>query len=286
MQNPESSNRPPDLSKGTPPPTNTPYEAPGAPPSAPSPMGAPVGAGSPMPPQNSANPVSTDVIGQAWELLKPQIGMWVVAILIYIAITGVFSVLSGIVGAVGGEDPSIIATFLSLLINVASTLVGFLVVAGLIKMALHHIRTGQAEIGKMFEITDVIAPVLIAGIIVTIATFAGFLLLIIPGVIVALGLSMVNPLIVDQKTDAIESIKRSWETCKPHLGALFLLYLVLGLVNLAGACACGLGLFVTLPLTQLAIALTYRNLFGLSAGEAGTMPSASPFPPPPIASPQ
>ena len=253
---------------------NTPYEAPGTPPGAPS----------NVPPMRTGDPVSTDVIGQSWELLKPQIGMWIVAMLIYVAVSGAFNGISTILRAAGGNEPSFIISFLSLLISVLSTFVGFLIAAGLMKMAIHHVRTGQAEIAKLFDITDVIAPILIGGIVYSLAVGVGFLLLIIPGVIMALGFSMYTPLIVDQKANAIESIKRSWEVCKPHLGALFLLFLVLGLVNIAGVCACGIGLFVTFPLSQLAIALTYRNLFGVQSQASGVSPS--PFPPPPIASPQ
>lgn len=94
---------------------------------------------------------------------------------------------------------------------------------------------------------------------------------------------MTTPLIVDQKASGIDAIKRSWETCKPQLGTLFLLFLVLGLLNFATVCTCGLGLFVTFPMTQIAIALTYRNLFGIGRAESGVAPLM--FPPPPIASP-
>lgn len=282
MQNPESPNpnNPPDLSKAPPPPAtppsppSNPYETSGSMPySAPqSPQPVPMGA-----------PVSTDVIGQAWEILKPQIGMWIVAMLIYAAVSGAFNGISIAITAIGGDQPSAIINVLNTLISVAGAIVGFLIAAGLIKMAIHHVRSGQADIAKLFDITDVIAPIIIAGIVVTLATILGFVLLIIPGVIIALGFSMYTPIIVDQKASAIEAIKRSWETCKPHLGALFLLYLVLGLLNIAGACACGLGLFITFPLTQIAIALTYRNLFGIGRAESGVTPSV--FPPPPIASP-
>ena len=152
------------------------------------------------------------------------------------------------------------------------------------KMAIHQVRSGQVEIAKLFDITDIIAPILIAGILVTLATILGVAACILPGIIIALGFSMYTPLLVDQKADAVGSIKRSWEACKPHLGALFLLFFVLGLINLVGFCACGLGLLVTYPLTQIAIALTYRNLFGVGRSE-GDMARPN-FPPPPIASPQ
>ena len=258
-----------------PPPPSNPYETqtpPNSPPPLP-PTGVPVAA-----------TVNTDVIGQAWQILQPQIGMWIVAMLIYGAASGAFSGINTIITAAGGQDPSAIVTLLSIIISIAGFAIGLLANAGLMKMAIHQVRSGQAEIAKLFDITDIIAPLLIAGILVTLATGLGFVACIIPGVIMALGFSMYIPLIVDQKADAIDSIKRSWDVCKPHLGALFLLFFVLGLVNLVGLCACGIGLLVTYPLTQIAIALTYRNLFGVGRSE-GEMARPN-FPPPPIASPQ
>ena len=267
MQNSETPNTPPDLSKNIPA-TPPPLSPPGAPSN--SPAMAPV-------------PVSVDVIGQAWNLLQPQIGMWIVALLIYGAISGVLNGLSLGVQALGGRDPSLVFAALNFIISVVSFVVSLLVSAGLMKMAIHHVRSGQVELSKIFDIADVVVPVIIAGILVTLATALGFVLLIIPGVILALGFSMTTPLIVDQKAAAIEAITRSWEACKPHLGALFVLYLVLGLLNLAGLCACGLGLLITGPMTQLAIALTYRNLFGIGQSNPSLTPAV--FPPPPIASP-
>ena len=270
-------NDPLDLSKEpTPsmqPPPNNPYEPPNSPPLPPTGVPAPATA-----------TVNTDVIGQAWQILQPQIGLWIVAMLIYGAVGGAFNGISTVVSLAGQQNPSAILTFLSLLISVAGFIVGLLAKAGLMKMAIHQVRSGQVEIAKLFDITDIIAPILIAGILVTLATILGVAACILPGIIIALGFSMYTPLLVDQKADAVGSIKRSWEACKPHLGALFLLFFVLGLINLVGFCACGLGLLVTYPLTQIAIALTYRNLFGVGRSE-GDMARPN-FPPPPIASPQ
>ncbi len=179
MQNPEfpNSNTPPDLSKetppaSTPPPPNNPYEVPNSAPGAPPNM---------APPAPPGAPVTTDVIGQSWEMLKPQIGMWIVAMLIYGAITGAFSGIGAVIGGVGGQNPSEAINILLLLLNVLSTLVGFLIAAGLMKMAIHHVRSGQADISKLFDIYDVIPAVIIAGIVTTIAFILGFALLIIPG---------------------------------------------------------------------------------------------------------
>lgn len=228
-------------------------------------------------------PVSTDVIGQAWELVKPQIGMWIVALLITGAISGALNGVSSVVNAMAGDEPGFAFYAITIVISLASIIIGLLVNAGMMKLAIHHVRSGQVDIAQLFNITDVIVPIIVAGLLMYLAIGLGFVLLIVPGIIAGLGLSMAIPLVVDQKVGGIDALKRSWATCQPHLGSLFLLFLVLALLNLAGACACFIGLLITSPITQVAIALTYRNLFGVGASESTIAPSV--FPPPPIASP-
>ena len=194
----------------------------------------------PAPP---GNPVSTDLIGQAWEMVKPQLGMWIVAILIAGAVSGALNGLSSVINATSGNEPGPAFYALTIVISLASVIIGLLVNAGMMKMAIHHVRSGQAEIAKLFDITDVLVPIIVAGILMYIAIGFGLLLLIVPGIIAFLGLSMAIPLVVDQKVGGVEAIKRSWATCQPHLGSLFLLFFVLGLLNLAGFCACFIGVF-------------------------------------------
>ena len=231
-----------------------------------------------------------DVIGEAWNVLKPQIGMWIAATLIYFVIAGIFSTPRAIVQASiqtqmqNGQTPSPGASILVSILGLLSWVVSAVLSAGLIKMAIHQVRTGRADIGEMFSITSVIGSVLIAALLTTIATVLGLCACGVGAIIVGLGLLMTNPLIVDQQANAIDAIKRSWDVCKGNLGGLFVLSLVLGLINIGGACACGVGLFVTFPLSQIAIALVYRDLF-LGGTMAPQTPSAPNYPPPPIASP-
>ncbi len=88
-------------------------------------------------------------------------------------------------------------------------------------------------------------------------------------------------LIVDRKTGAWEAISTSAKALKKHFWSSLLLLFVLALINTGGVMACCVGLFLTVPLSQIAIALVYRDLFGM--GEAP--PQATVYAPPPIASP-
>lgn len=236
----------------------------------------------PFAPTPPSDPVSTALIGQAWEMLKPQIGMWIVAMLIYGAISGALNGVSGVINAAGDQNPSFVVVALLLLIALASAAIGFLLNAGIYKMAIHHVRTGQADIAKIFEITDVIVPVIVASLLATIASLLGLVACIIPGLLISLLFLLAIPLIVDQKAEAIDALRLSWDTTRPHLGSIVVLSLLLLVINIAGFCACVIGLFVTYPLTFLTFALVYRNLFGVPSEPA----LVSNLTPPPISDPR
>lgn len=243
-------------------------------------------------PQGPRGTVSLDVIGEAWNLVKPSLGQWVIAMLIAGAGFFLVSLVSNLIqrpflptgtGTGAGGAPSIGAGFYLALIvaQVFSFVVNSILVAGLIRMAISHVRTGVANINEMFGVTSVIGPVLLGALLTGIITYVGILFCIIPGIIAALGLAMTQPLIVDQQMSPVDAMKRSWEAMKPHLGSFFVLGFVLGLLNMAGALACLVGLFVTYPISIVAIALVYRDLFG---GASNTNPTLG-YTPPPIANP-
>lgn len=96
-------------------------------------------------------------------------------------------------------------------------------------------------------------------IIVFLATFVGFILLIIPGVIVALMLQFATYEVIDRGLSPADAIRESRRMTKGRLGTLLLLLLALVGINLLGLLAIGVGLLVSLPVSMLAIAHAYRT---------------------------
>jgi uncharacterized membrane protein len=103
-------------------------------------------------------------------------------------------------------------------------------------------------------------PFLGAYILTALAIALGFLALIIPGIILAMGLAFVSYLVVDRGLGPIEAMKESWRITKGHKWQLLLLFLALLGINLLGILALIIGVFVTVPITMLAFAHAYRTL--------------------------
>ena len=242
----------------------------------------PYGAPSPGQPRGT---VSLDVIGESWNLVKASLGPWIVAMLLGGVALFLVSLVTQLVQKPflpsAGHGLGAGFWLVSLVTTVISIGINSVIIASLIRMAISQTRTGTASFNEMFGITQVAGSVLVAGLLTGLVTYIGFILCIIPGVIASLGLAMTQPVIIDQNLAPVDAMKRSWEVMKPHLGSLFVLNLMLGLVNILGALLCGLGLFVTVPMSIVSIALVYRDLFG--AG--GSSPQNTGYTPPPIANP-
>ena len=106
-------------------------------------------------------------------------------------------------------------------------------------------------------------PTLVAYLILGVATMIGFVLLVIPGIIVALGLSQVYFVMQDRPELGVEgSLKESWRLTWTNgnmlkvLGMAFLaMFVVIG-----GALALGVGLFIAIPLVSVMSAGLYEEI--------------------------
>lgn len=91
-------------------------------------------------------------------------------------------------------------------------------------------------------------------------TLVGFILLIVPGIIISLALSFTLYLVIARDLGPIEAMKESARLTRGHRWALLGLFLMIGLVNIVGAILLLVGLFVTIPVTSLALVHAFRTL--------------------------
>lgn len=104
---------------------------------------------------------------------------------------------------------------------------------------------------------------LLAGLMILL----GLVLLIVPGIIVGLMLTFVGYIVIEEKLSPIAAIKRSVALTKGSLWKLFQLSLALLLLNILGLLALLVGLFVTIPVSFIAMVHAYRTLKGEAVKE-------------------
>lgn len=94
----------------------------------------------------------------------------------------------------------------------------------------------------------------------SVCTFFGFLLFVIPGIILMTGWIFAVFLVIDRDLRPVAALRESWRITRGNKWRVFLLLLLILLINLLGALCFFVGLFVTTPVSILAMAHAYRTL--------------------------
>jgi hypothetical protein len=131
------------------------------------------------------------------------------------------------------------------LVDGADTLLGGLVFgpmvsAGVLYGVFRSLREDSVAVGECLRVAAWrFLPVLITNFVTGLATAAGLCLLIVPGVIVALGLSVAVPVSVVERRPLSETLGRSWKLTRGYRGALFGAFSLLFGLALVGAVGVG-----------------------------------------------
>lgn len=127
-----------------------------------------------------------------------------------------------------------------------------------VALLLHDSET--PDWSKPFDLFDGYLPFLLAVTLLGLVVAAGFVLLIVPGVIWGLRYGFSIFLTVDRKLDPVAAFHESARLTYGRKWRLLEFALVMAGVNLLGALALGVGLLVTVPTTWIASAFVFRKL--------------------------
>jgi uncharacterized membrane protein len=236
--------------------------------------------GAPYPPQQGYSGPSTgghagrpfavgEAVSYGWRAVTSNLGPWLLVALIFLVvniawnlITGGFSRLWDSYDDNGASVAAVTGlTFTSIVLSIVGTIIGYLITAFLTRGALDETAGRRPDVAAFFRIANVVNVVL-AALLVTILTTIGLVLCIVPGLAVIVFSVFVYNFTLDRQQDAIAAIRSSWSLVAKSFGTVLLLLLALLGINILGAIPLGLGLFVTIPLSYVAVAFAYRRLLG------------------------
>jgi hypothetical protein len=219
------------------------------------------------------NPL-TGVLGEAWAIYRAHTAHLLAIAFGFYVVTAVVVGLLDLLGLVG--------LFLGWIIELFST---FLLQATLIK-AVQDVRDGRVDLSLSETVSSAwpyILPVALASILAGIAITIGLILVIVPGLILITIWAVIIPVIVLDRSSAIDSFGRSQQLVRgygwPVFGTLVVLFIieiavsiVLGIIFGALPTVVGHGLSTVIAGTLVApfIALTVTLIYyRLSAAQAG-----------------
>jgi uncharacterized membrane protein len=165
------------------------------------------------------------------------------------------------------------ATLLLLVINTIATNIPFLnmvlygpMLAGLYILVMRVARGENASFGNLFDgFRQFFVPTVLASVVTSILITLGILLLVLPGIYLALAYGFTYMYIVDRQLDFWPAMEASRKTITAHFWQYLVLALLFLVICLLGAIPFGLGLLVAMPLCMAAQYCVYRDL---TAGEA------------------
>jgi hypothetical protein len=137
-----------------------------------------------------------------------------------------------------------------------------LLMSGLYILYLSRMRGLRPGVGDVLRTLSACAPtIVIAGFAQLAMTLLGLLLLIAPGIYLAVGYAFVLPLIVDEQLPVWQAMERSRTTVQKQWFQTFGLLLAAGLLLFACARFIPVALVLVLPICTGALMYAYEDLF-------------------------
>lgn len=197
-----------------------------------------------------------EAIKLGWNLTKANLWFFVKFGLIMV----VFFIISNIL-AEAGEIEIKKNIFIGILYYFVGLVLQSVIIVGLIRICLKVISNKKWAFSDILSSADLIFNYIVAEILYTLIIFAGFLLLIVPGVIWAIKFSFYDYFIIDKGLGPIEAFKRSSEITMGVKKELFVFWLYRMGILLLGLLCLLIGLFIiALPVTYIAMASVYYKL--------------------------
>ena len=190
-----------------------------------------------------------DALSFGWDAFKSRVGFFIVLLLLL----GVLESIPYLIMRLYIGGFSVVLLIINLLFQ-------YYLRVGIIKIILKVADGSDAQIGDLFSGGPVYVSYVLASILFLLSVFAGFVLLVVPGIILLFMFLYYGYFIVDKNMWPVEALKASAALTKGVRWKLFGFFLVLGLINIAGGLLLGIGLFVTIPVSMVATAFVYRKL--------------------------
>lgn len=221
-----------------------------------------------------------DIVNQSWILVKPNVWVFIAALLLFYLVNFVVSLFFN--GAIAtstlvflpgqGSAGDLLASLVSIPVLIYfffSVVLSAFFYLGFYQMGLEAADGEEASLSvfsRAFTWRKV-GNLFLGNILFGLLFSIGLILLIIPGVLVYARMQYYIFFIIEEDCGPIQALRRSWDATRGHSLELVALLLVFLFINLLGLLLCGIGLLVTLPMTIVAFALVYRFFVPLAVSE-------------------
>src|ERR1700761_5394439 len=165
----------------------------------------------------------TGVLREAWAMYRRFAAHFLLIAFVLYLVSGVIGALLGLAGVGGGLAGAVVDLFFL-----------FLLQAALVK-AVQDVRDGRVDLNfseTLRAALPYVAPVAGAGILAAIGIAIGFVIIIVPGLILLTFWSLIVPAIVIGGVPAMSSFGQSWRTVRGHAWRVFGTFVLVWLIDI------------------------------------------------------
>ncbi|UTW56322.1 hypothetical protein [Kordiimonas sp. SCSIO 12610] len=205
-----------------------------------------------------------NVISETFDVyLKNLVKFILFGIAAYVPFVAIMSVIFGV--GIFTSDPSAINTsaadgviIATIIVSIASLVIVYIVQGAVIFATVEGSVGRQASLGQMISIgLKYLLPLIGVGIMVSLVAGLGYILLIIPGIIIQLGLSVAVPCMIAEQRGVFDSMSRSFDLTKGYkwqiLGVFIIIvilyFIVSFILNFVGVMAGSIGAIIVSVIT-------------------------------------
>ncbi len=197
-----------------------------------------------------------NVLKEAWQLTHGFKASYWGALIIYIVVT---AVLAGLTEVIAGTSIG-----LNIIFQLIQAVIIYPLAAGLTMIAVRQSAGIPCNATMIFNYYPKTLPIFLLYLLMTLLILVGMLLLLIPGIYLAVAYCFALVLLVDKNLGIWEALETSRKAVTQCWFRTFGLFIVLLIIILVSMIPLGIGLIWSLPLVTLAFAVVYRSLFGVS----------------------
>lgn len=205
------------------------------------------------------------LLSEAWQLTKGTKGIIMGGFLVFYLVLFVASFVIGAVFGVFSVFSENIALIIvsQIVITILASAVSYPFWAGLNMVGIRRAAGQPFSFNEIFSHFGRTVPLLITAIVMMVLIYVGMMLLIIPGLYLAVAYLLAIPLVVERGLSPWQALETSRKAISQHWFKVFGLFLLLGLIGALSAIPLGIGLVWSIPLFVVAMGVLYRDIFGV-----------------------
>lgn len=206
-----------------------------------------------------------DLLSESWNLVKGTKGIIIGGFLVFYVVMMIATfILGAVVGIFSALSESMMAVIVGqILVSLLASALSYPFMAGINMVGIRRAAGQPISFNEIFNHFGRIVPLIITALVMMVLVYLGMILLILPGIYLAVAYMLAIPLVVERGLSPWQALEASRKAISQHWFKVFGLFLVLGLITMVSAIPLGIGLVWSIPLFVVAMGVLYRTIFGV-----------------------